>query len=409
MKHLQQPPRCIARDFYLLTLMLVAAAAISACSFQAAEPPTPTASQEFVFGLILVGPKDDRGWSEAHYNGGLFVEENVLNSRMIFIDKLNPNDRPETTLEEAVDDMVAQGAQLIFITSEDFAADTLVVAEKYPDVVFIHITGDHVLKGEAPPNLGNLMGKMEFGKMIAGCAAALTTQTGTLGYVGPLINYETRRLVNSAYLGARYCYENYRGLDPDQLRFLVEWIGFWFYIPGVTKDPIEVTNAMLDGGVDVILSGLDTNEALTTAAERANNGETVWAIPYDYEDACADAPDICLGVPYFNWGPSYLRLAQEVKFDNWEQSWDWVAPYWPDINDVGSTAIGFRKGPGLSAENAATLDQFIAGLASGSIDLFQGPITLQDGSLLVPNGQTATDEQIWYMPQLLAGMEGISE
>ncbi len=41
--------------------------------------------------------------------------------------------------------------------------------------------------------------------MIAGCAAALTTQTGQIGYLGPLINDETRRLASSAYLGAKYC------------------------------------------------------------------------------------------------------------------------------------------------------------------------------------------------------------
>ena len=58
------------------------------------------------------------------------------------------------------------------------------------------------------------MGQMEYGKMIAGCAAALATQTGSIGYLGPLINDETRRFVNSAYLGARYCWENYLGKDP---------------------------------------------------------------------------------------------------------------------------------------------------------------------------------------------------
>ena len=55
------------------------------------------------------------------------------------------------------------------------------------------------------PNLSNIMGKMEYGKMIAGGAAALTTQTGKIGYLGPLINDETRRLAASVYLGARYC------------------------------------------------------------------------------------------------------------------------------------------------------------------------------------------------------------
>jgi len=44
----------------------------------------------------------------------------------------------------------------------------------------------------------NIMGRMEYMKEIAGCAAALTTQTGQIGYLGPLINDETRRLSSSA-------------------------------------------------------------------------------------------------------------------------------------------------------------------------------------------------------------------
>ena len=57
------------------------------------------------------------------------------------------------------------------------------------------------------------------------------------------------------------------------------------------------------------------------------------AVGYDYEDACAEAPEICLGVPYFNWGPMYLETAQAVVDGTWEQGFDWRGPYWEDIND----------------------------------------------------------------------------
>ena len=32
----------------------------------------------------------------------------------------------------------------------------------------------------------------------------------------------------------------------------------------------------------------------------------------------------------------------------------------------------------------------------------------QDGSVFLKDGETATDPQIWYLPQLLEGMEGQS-
>jgi simple sugar transport system substrate-binding protein len=298
---------------------------------------------------------------------------------------------------------------LIFTTSDEFEEDTSVVAANYPDVTFINISGDDVLTGEAPPNLGNIMGRMEDMKAIAGCAAALATETGRLGYLGPLINFETRRLAASAYEGARYCYENFRGEDPADLVFTVTWIGFWFNIPGVTLDPTEVANNFLDTGADVILSGIDTTEGIDIAGQRARQGEPVWAIPYDYEGACDNAPEICLGVPYFNWGPAYLETVQAVMNGTWTQSWDWNPPYWADLTDNTRTPAGWIDGEGLTDEIKADLQTFIDGLASGEINVWAGPIFLQDGTEYVPAGAVATDEQIWYLPQLLQGMTGASQ
>jgi simple sugar transport system substrate-binding protein len=305
--------------------------------------------------------------------------------------------------------MVADGATLIFTTSDEFEEDTLGVAEKYPDVTFINISGDDALTGEAPPNLGNIMGRMEDMKAVAGCAAALTSQNGSIGYLGPLINFETRRLAASAYLGARHCYENYRSLDPNELDFTVTWIGFWFNIPGVTLDPTEVTNNFFDTGADVVMSGIDTPEGINVAGQRAAADEQVWSVPYDYEGACEDAPFICLGVPYFNWGPAYLATAQAVVDGSWVQSWDWNPPNWDDLTDNSSTAVGWVNGEGLTPELQANLDDFISKLASGEVNVWTGPINLQDGSTYIADGAVATDEEIWYLPQLLEGMEGPSE
>ena len=371
-------------------------------------PPPMEEAAEVVFGVVLVGPKNDHGWSQAHHDGGLYVEENLPGARMIVFESLNSADKPEATLEGIVDDMVSEGATLVLTTSDEFEEDTLGVAEKYPDVVFINVSGDDALTGEAPSNLGNIMGRMEDMKAIAGCAAALQTETGKIGYLGPLINHETRRLAASAYLGARHCYEM-RGMNPDDLEFTVSWIGFWFNIPGVTLDPTEVTNNFFDLGVDVVLSGIDTTEGIDVSGQRAAQGNAVWSVPYDFEGACDNAPEICLGVPYFNWGPAYLDTATKVGNGTWSQSWDWNAPYWDDLTDNTKTPVGWVNGPGMPADSQEALDAFIASLASGEVNVWTGPISLQDGTEYVPSGSTAGDDQIWYLPQLLLGMIGPSE
>lgn len=135
----------------------------------------------------------------------------------------------------------------------------------------------------------------------------------------------------------------------------------------------------------------------------------MFAIPYDYEGACDEAPEICLGVPYFNWGPGYLERIVAVQDGTWAPQFVWAPPDWTDINNHDTSAIGFLKGPALSDEWATQVDEFIAGLADGSVNLFAGPLNYQDGTPFLADGEEATDDQIWYMEQLLEGMEGPSE
>ncbi len=374
-----------------------------------------TVPEDFQVGMILVGPQNDRGWSQAHYDAGLYMmgKLGLPESNLIVLDKMNTADRPETTIPDVVADMVDQGADLIFATSDDMKDGIEEAAAAFPEVPMVWSSGDNAwVEGKDYradlTNLANIMGRMEYGKAIAGCAAALTTDTGKISYLGPLINDETRRLVNSAYLGAQYCYENYAGGDPAALGFDVKWIGFWFNIPGFTLDPTQVTNEFLAAGSDVVISGIDTTEALVRAGQAQESGEAVWAIPYDYQDACAEAPDACLGVPYFHWGPSYLQTANNVLDGTFSNEFWWLGPDWTDINNQDTTAIGWVTGAGLAPEAATTLDTFIAGLASGDIDLWVGPLNYQDGSAWLADGEKASDFQVWYTEQLLEGIVGAS-
>ena len=365
----------------------------------------------FTFGMILVGPENDHGWSQAHFEAGKYLEEKT-GATMISLDSVNPADRPETSVEQVVDDMVDQGAQLIFATSDDMKDGIEAAAANHPDIPMIWSSGDSAWADgqDYRPDLlrlGNVMGKMIYGKMIAGCAAALTSETGKIAYLGPLINDETRRLASSIYLGAQQCWED-AGKDPADLNVEVNWIGFWFNIPGVTLDPTEVTNGFYDGGADVVISGIDTTEALVVAGQRAAAGENVWAIPYDYVGACSEAPEVCLGVPYFNWGPAYLDVLNSVLDGSYKADFQWIGPDWADMNNPDTSMIGWVNGDALPDDATATLDAFIAGLGDGSINPFVGPLNYQDGTPFLADGETATDAQIWYMKQLLEGMEGAS-
>jgi simple sugar transport system substrate-binding protein len=364
------------------------------------------------FGLLLVGPYNDRGYSQAHYEGGKYAEKMIPGAKMIYIDKVNPADRPGVTIPQLVDDMVEKGAGLIIANSDDMKDGIREAALQHPDILFLHVSGDDVLTGKAPKNLANLFGKMEYGKMMAGFVAAMTTKTGKIGYLGPLVNAETRRLSVSCYLGAKYAWETVLKKKPEDLKFQVTWIGFWFNIPGVTADPTQVAQNFFNTGYDVVVSGIDTTEAVVVAGQKRQGGKEAWAVPYDYVGACEGASDACLGVPFFNWGPGYVQmirtsLAANLPNSKWSE-WVWLGPDWKHLNSPDTGTIGFLPGPALSPAAKLALDGFIAEMGSGKLTLFKGPLNYQDGAVYLKPGEIATDQQIWYMKQLLEGMAGQS-
>ena len=387
-------------------------AAVMVCFFFSLSFLTPGttlgAGTTYTFGLLLVGPYNDHGWSQAHFDGGKYAEKMIPGVKMIYIDKVNPADRPGVTIPQLVDDMVEKGAKLIITNSDDMKDGTREAARMHPGIHFIHISGDDVLTGKAPKNLSNLMGRMEYGKMMAGFVAAMTTKTGKIGYLGPLVNEETRRLVAMCYLGAKYAWENVLKKDPAKLKFQVTWIGFWFNIPGVTADPTQVAQNFFNTGYDVVLSGIDTTEAVVVAMQKRKEGKKVWAVPYDYIGACKGGDDVCLGVPYFNWGPGYVEFIKASMAGRWKSKWVWTGPDWKDINNADTSAVGFMAGPALSPSAKTALDKFIKDLGSGKAELLKGPLFYQDGSQFLKDGEVATDQQVWYMEQLLKGITGQS-
>jgi len=51
---------------------------------------SPLLAAEYPFGLLLVGPANDHGWSQAHFEAGQAMEKVLPGAKMLYIDKVNP-------------------------------------------------------------------------------------------------------------------------------------------------------------------------------------------------------------------------------------------------------------------------------------------------------------------------------
>lgn len=398
----------------LLSLAACGGGTPTATSSPAATTSPAAEAGKFTVGMIMVGPRNDQGWSQGHYEAVTqYVTQKVPDVQVEYVDKVNPADRPNVKGSQVADDLIAKGAKLIIFNSDDFKDDALATAQKHPEVTVIHASGDYAWQEgknfKNVSNLGNIMPEMEYGRMISGCVAALSSESGKIGFLGPLINDETRRLVSATYLGAKHCWEKYRQKDPSTLDFKVTWIGFWFNIPGVTLDPTKVADEFYNGGYDVVISGIDTPEAGVQAKKAAEAGKKVQFLSYGLKSGCDTAPEICLGVPVYNWGPAYTEAIQKTKAGEFKGEFIWGKPDWQNLNSPDTSSIGFIRGKALTEANGKFLDEFIQGLGDKSVNLYQGPLKFQDGTEFIKAGETATPQQIWYMPQLLEGIQGSSK
>ena len=79
-------------------------------------------------------------------------------------------------------------------------------------------------------------------------------------------------------------------------------------------------------------------------------------VGYDYENSCDQAPSVCLGVPYFNWGPSYTNVAKSVGNDSFKATFDWVEPEIKNGKTDEDSMIGFKYGEALSNESKKRIE-----------------------------------------------------
>ena len=90
----------------------------------------------------MVGVYNNKGWDQAHYDAGLYIQDQIPGTSMIYIDKVNTSDRPGTTAAQLAEELVSKGANLIIFNSDDMKDSVIEFAVNHPDIYVIHSTGD---------------------------------------------------------------------------------------------------------------------------------------------------------------------------------------------------------------------------------------------------------------------------
>jgi basic membrane protein A len=328
----------------------------------------------FKVAFILVGPKNDGGWSQAHYDGAQAVQK-ALGDKVQVIVKENVPEGPQS--QQVVEDLVKnQGVKLVFATSFGYGDALANLAAKYPDVKFEHATGAKTL-----PNLAVYYGAGEDGIYLSGMAAGAASKNGKVGYVVPFPIPEVIRHANAFALGVQKTHPG------AQVKLI--WTKSWF-------DPAKETKAaesLVSWGADVVGQNVDS-----PATGKVAEAKGVKWVGYD-SDASAAAPKAYLTAAVYDWGPYYVSRVKAAMDGTWK-----TGSYYGNLADAFVQLAPF--GPDVSEATKSAIQAEMDKLKSTPQAEFTGPIADQGGTQKIPAGQQATMDELLSIDWLVKGIEG---
>jgi len=347
-----------------------------------------TAEGKFNVAMVLIGPHDDGGWSQAHYEGLQYICQHVPDTHVAYMELV-----PEgTDSEQVFRSLARKGFDFIIGTSFGYMDPMETVAADFPDTTFLHLTG---YKSNGT-NFGNFFGAIEDMKylagMLAGSRAKLDGNT-KLGYMATFPIPEEIRLGNAIMLGAKQ--------TCPECTMDLRWINTW-HDPATESDGAA---SLFDAGADVVFTGADTPANATVAADKGK-----WAVTYDHPSSCS--LDSCLTAPYWIWGPAYAAIAEKVKAHTYTAGYDYF-----DADSGAMGLYGFMDGetpqPGIAALPAADVQKVkdtIADMLAGKFnrfDVFKGPITDNTGKVILADGQKLEQSDLDQFPPPKGACTGV--
>ena len=348
-------------------------------------------------GFLYVGSKDDFGYNQAAYEAAVAMGEATG------LEVIHAENVPET-VEDAVpvmEDMISQGATILFPTSYGHFDPAVEVAKTHPDVCVVH-QGQFESSLDAPlDNLGTYFSSVFEPVYLAGIAAGSVSETGVLGYVYAFPIPQTLENINAFALGAQT-------VNPDAEVIAVATASWCD--PGKQA---QAAQTLLDQGADVLTQHQDCTKTIIETAEAAG----AYSVGYHY-DASSLAPNGWVTGSDWAWADLYADIVETMVAGDFVAS-PYNGDYRIGYRDVDAPFVAFQPSPfGTAVDEdtqamvTAAYDEFFVDADEdgiGDFSVFTGPLADRDGTERIPAGTTpdyAELDSYFAEPWFVAGVEG---
>ena len=302
---------------------------------------------------------EESDWVRAHDLGRQYMEA-------VMGDKVTAQVRscvqPEAAVE-AMEEVIGEGAQVIFATTPPLIDACRKIAAKYPNVRVLNCSASMPYA-----SVRTYYSRIYEGKFITGAIAGAMSRDGQIGYVASNPIFGVPASINAFTLGAR--------LTNPRARVRLCW-------SCVEEDPM---GALVREGVDLI-----SNRDIPTP-DRVQE-------PWGLCQLRAGGTMAPLASPYWHWGNFYVKIVRSIFSGSWDaissRDDDRAVNYWWGMS---SRAIDVLLSPDLPSGVVQLVNILRKGVAEESILPFQQPIRSQDGTV-------RSDGEKWFSPQEIMRMD----
>jgi basic membrane protein A and related proteins len=337
------------------------------------EPPVAEGPC-LIVGALYGGPMNDAGYNQAMHESMVEMQKNIECVKLIEAENVPDEAGAKTTMEN----MIQQGAKLIYATAFNHQNPAFELAETHKDVIFEHAGG--WMMGD---NFANYFGAPPNSWYAMGVAAGLMTESNKLGFVAAFPLGWTTTFINAFTLGAQ-------SVNPD-VQTTVAYTFNW----GDRAKEADATNSLINQGADVIAMHVDSpSTVISTAEERG-------AYSIGFQDLAAQqfAPEYWLSGTGYTLGDKVTWLTSTVIDGTWKPIFLRCG-----VADGCITIAPF--GPKVPQEVQDKTLQAIKDADEGKIVVFAGPIKDQAGEVRVAEGETLTDDMMSSLDWFVQGVVG---
>lgn len=326
----------------------------------------PSTAKKVKVAFLYPRDPETSDWIYGHELGRTYLEETFPEQVETFCIK----DVNADNLEQVLEDVIADGAEIIFGITPEMMQQSLKAAIEHPEVKILNCSLNTPHR-----YIRTYYARMYEAKFISGMIAGAMAENDKIGYIADYPIYGMTANINAFALGALY--------TNPRAKIYLEWS---------TRKDYDLDKFLAENEIhyvsnqDMITPGSECREF---GVYRRENGETT-----------------NLAMPLWNWGIFYERMIRGIlagSYQNEENGEKKAINYWWGMS---AGVIDLFCSKNVPYQLRRMVDFLKKSISCGDINPFEGEIRDQEGRIRNRNDEAMKPEQIMTMDWLLENVIG---